>query len=143
MKTWLRNKLLAPDERALLGASRATVLRGLLSPEQWALVEAMERPDRFLPDVTITKSDADHWQAALTSPVGVKVDTAMINWIQQQAQRAIGAPGAEVLAGAKFALGCRAGWEMGKTISRLAAAPRSEFEEDAPTAAAHLAQHQP
>lgn len=143
MKTLLKKLILTRDEQTLLTASREVLLRSMLSPEQWAILESMERPERFRPDIPITKEDADAWESALRSPVGLKVDTAMVNWLQQQAQRAIGAPSPEVVAGAKFALGCRAGWEMAKTISRLAVAQNSESEEDAPTAAAALDRHQP
>jgi hypothetical protein len=138
----LRKWVLTPDERTLVDADRDTVLRAMLSPEAWRLVESARRAGRYQPAPTITQEDAEAWETAMRSEVGLKVDTAMINWLHELAQRAISAAPADVLAEAKFALGCRAGWEMGKSISRLAAAQSSAPEDDA-TAAPDLEHHQP
>jgi hypothetical protein len=121
-----------------------TLLRGwVLTATEAALLEAVGQAQVYRPDPQLSQEDAEAWEAALRSPVGLKVDTAMINWLHQLAQRAIAMPSAEVLAEAKYALGCRAGWEMAKSIPRLAAAPSSKPEDDASTAAAPLAQHEP
>lgn len=139
MKTFLKNLFLSADERRLLNASRETVLRAMLSPEQWAIVSALERPDRWMPDPQITAQEAAQWGQLLATPLMLKLDVAMHNWTQQQAQMAIGAPASEMVAAGKFAHGCRAGWEMAKTLSRLAAAEGSTPEDDDPTASAPLA----
>lgn len=138
-----RGRMLTPAEKTLLDAPRETVLRAMLSSEQWAVVSALEKPDTFLRDVAFEKTEADALEQFFKSPLWAKVDVAIINWLQQQAQQAIAAEPAQMIAAGKFAHGCRAGFEMTKSISRLAAAHRSEPEEDAPTAAAGLAQHQP
>lgn len=136
--------VLTPEQKTLLDADRATVLRAMLSPEQWQLLEALEKPATFLADVTFEPNEADALEQFFRSPLWAKVDVAVINWTQQQAQKAIGAAPEQMVAAGKFAYGCRAGFEMTKSISRLAAAKRSEPEDtDATTAAAGLEQHQP
>ena len=118
---------------------RRFILRRLLTPAQLQLVDALERPDRWMPDVPITKDEAEAWGKLLASPTLVKIDHAMINWQQQEAQRALLAQGDDLARQAGFALGCKAGWQMAKTLSRLAAADSSQPETDgAPTAAPTL-----
>jgi len=101
---------------------RRAILRRLLNPAQLALVDALEQPDRWQPDVPITKDEAESWGKLLTTPTLLKIDHAMINWQQQEAQRALLAQGDDLARQAGFALGCKAGWQMAKTLSRLAAA---------------------
>lgn len=134
----LANWILTQDQKTLLNASRETLLRSMLSPEQWQIVAALDKPDRWMPDPIITPTEAQQWGSLLASPLMLKLDVAMINWTQQQAQTAIGAPASEMIAAGKFALGCRAGWQMAKTLSRLAAAEGSEPEDDASPAASRL-----
>lgn len=134
---------LTADERTLLEAPRATVLRAMLLPEELRILEAVETARRFATDPEVSKEDAEAWEKALRTPVGIKADTAMINWLHQQAQQALMAPSAELVASAKFALGCRAGWEMGKSILRLAGAQSGKPEEPGDTASRVLAQYEP
>jgi len=139
----LRFAFLTADERLLLEAPRRTVLRAMLMPEELRLLEAIETARRYAADPEVTKEDAEAWEKALRTPVGLKADTAMINWLHQQAQQALMAPSAELVASAKFALGCRAGWEMGKSILRLAGAHSGNPEEPSDTARQLLAHLEP
>jgi hypothetical protein len=129
---------LTADERTLLEAPRDTVLRAMLLPEELRILEAVETARRFAADPEVSKEDAEAWEKALRTPVGLKADTAMINWLHQQAQAALMERPDALVAQAKFALGCRAGWEMGKSILRLVAAKSDASEDAADTAAATL-----
>lgn len=124
-------------------ALRAYFLRRWLTPAQLAVVTALDRPDRWQPDAPITPDEARNWEATLSSPLGIKIDHAMINWMQQEAQRALFAPTAEIARTVGFAAGCRAGWQMAKTLSRIAAPNDGTPETTSPTADAGLEQHQP
>lgn len=136
--------VLTTEQKTLLYTERRTLLRAMLSREQWTVLASLEKPDRFTEGAGFTAEDADALQKFFESPLWAKVDLAMINWLQQRAQEAIQAAPEQMIAAGKFAHGCRAGFEMTKTISRLAAAKRSEPEDpDAPTAATGLEQHQP
>jgi hypothetical protein len=68
---------------------------------------------------------------------------AMINWLQQEAQRAIYQPTPDLVRSAGYAAGCRAGWLMAKSLSRHDAPPSVDPEQTSPTADAHLDHHQP
>lgn len=136
-------RVLTADQETLIEADRKTVLRAMLSPEQWQIVESLEQPDKFLPDVTFTETEAAALEQMFLSPLWAKLDVAMINWTQQRAQEAIAADVTQIVAAAKFAHGCRAGFAMTKTISRLTAAKSSQPEEETPTAAADLEHHTP
>lgn len=125
----IRNLVLTADERILLDAPRETVLRAMLSRDEARILDAVATAQKYAADPSVTKEDAEAWAAALRTPVGLKADTAMINWLHQQAQQALMQPTAELVASAKFALGCRAGWEMGKSILRLAGANSGKSEE--------------
>jgi hypothetical protein len=122
---------------------RAFLLRRLLNPAQRTIVEALDRPDRFIGDTSLTNDDAKNWGAMLAGPLGVKIDHCMINWLQQEAQRALFAPTAEIARTVGYAAGCRAGWEMAKTLSRIGATESAATEDTSPTADAGLAHHQP
>jgi hypothetical protein len=114
---------------------RAFILRRLLRPEQLALVAALDAPDRWQPDAPITAADAAGWRGVLESPTGQKIDHAMINWLQQEAQRAVYQPTADLVRSA--------GWMMAKSLSRHDAPPSVDPEQSSPTADAHLDHHQP
>lgn len=124
-------RVLTAEQTTLLDADRQTVLRAMLAPEHWQLLRALETALRQQDAPKITKAEADGMGQFFASPLGLKIDATMNNWLVQQAQNACSAPSAEIVAHAKFAWGCRAGWEMAKTISRLAAADSSA--EDGPT----------
>jgi hypothetical protein len=134
LRKLLRRWLLTADERLLIEAPRETVLRAMMAPEEWRVLAAVRAAQGYQVDPAVTKEDAEAWEALLRAPLGLKADTAMINWLHGQAQQALLAPTAEVLASAKFALGCRAGWEMGKSILRLAAAHSGESGQGDDTA---------
>lgn len=122
---------------------RKAILRRLLNPAQLAVVKALDQPDRWMPDAGLTAIEAEAWASLLRTPLLLKIDHAMINWMQQEAQRALLAPQEHLARQAGMALGCRAGWEMAKTLSRLAAATGDQTEPTAPTAAATLDHLQP
>lgn len=143
LKNILRRWVLTPEEQTLLAASDASLLRALLNDHEYRLLQAARAAAHYQPEPEITEEDARAWEEALRTPVGLKVDTAMINWLQTEAQRAIAAQSSEVLASAKYALGLRAGWEMAKSLPRLAAAQSSKPEDSAPTAAPGLDRHLP
>lgn len=124
--------------KAFLNLFRAWLLAQLLRPDQLAVVQALDAPDRFLPDPALTPAEAEQWGAMLQSPLMLKIDTAMINWTQQEAQRAIGFPTAELARQAGYAMGCRAGWSMAKTLSRLPVAKDEQTGAEATTPAEGL-----
>jgi hypothetical protein len=107
------------------------------------IVRALEEPQRFMPDPGITPAEAKAWEAAITSEVGVKIDTAMINWTQQQCQAACApVPTSEREYAAGFARGTVVAWQMAKTLSRLVLANEHQSETDATPAGADL-EHPP
>ena len=119
---------------------RDYLLRRLLTPEQLAVTLAMDRPDRWQPDQPLTEDEMKNWAAFLASPLGLKIDTAMVNFCQQEAQRALFATAENLPKQVGVALGVRAGWEMAKTLSRLGAAESAQSEPTAtaPATLAHL-----
>lgn len=152
----LRRAVLSPAERELLGRADAAQhlaaqiavgevrLRWLAATEAngRALLAGLSAPHRWMPDEPITREEALAWEAFILSPLGRKLDLAMIQWAQQQAQDAVARPGEQLAHSAGFARGCMAGWQMAKTLSRLAQDAMSPEPDDA-TARAGLAQHQP
>jgi hypothetical protein len=122
---------------------RAFILQRLLSPAQLAVVEALDRPDRWRPDSPLTPSEAAAWASTLRSPIGIKIDIAMNNWCQQQAQLAQMQPTAELVRAVSVAHGLRAGWEMVKTLSRTSDPQFGANEDASPTADAGLDHHTP
>lgn len=122
---------------------RDLILARLLTPAQHALVRALDQPERWQPDAKITAAEARNWGAMLASPLGMKLDVSMTNWVQQEAQRALFCPTAEIARTVGFAAGARAGWEMAKTISRMADPQVGPHEHASPTVDAGLAHHEP
>ena len=125
MKTFhqiLAGLILTPAERTRLKYGRVLrrdeneVLAGYNAPWRWSATDAL------------TEEEAKAWAATLANPVLQKVDRVMNNWLIDQAQMALGAP--DVVRQAGFARGMRAGWEMAKTLSRLAPAPGPENEDE-------------
>jgi hypothetical protein len=133
---------LSPAERARLAKMRGALARAealaVLAPHERALINALNEPYRWQPDEHLTKAEGEQWGAFIASPMGVKIDVCMLNWAQQQAQAAIGAPADQIQHASGFARGCMASWQMAKTLSRLAAAQGDKSESDATTAAANL-----
>jgi hypothetical protein len=107
------------------------------------LKEALQAPHRWLPDVALTAQEAREWGAMIQSPLGLKIDTAMINFCQQQAQEAIAQPPDRIQHAAGVARGCVVAWQLAKTLSRIANAEVGHTESDLTTAEAGLDQHQP
>jgi hypothetical protein len=122
---------------------RAWLLKKLLTPTQRMLIATIERPDRWQPDVPLTSQEAQQWGELLRSPLLLKVDVAMVNIAQQEAQRAIAAPSAETQRMAGYALGVRSAWQIAKAISTLSAAEGAASEgtgaDTATPALEHLA----
>jgi hypothetical protein len=104
---------------------------------------SLEQPARFLPDPEITPAEARAWEAMITGQLGVKIDTAMINWTQQQTQAACAQPSSQRDYACGFARGTVVAWQMAKTLSRLVLANEHASETDATTAGAGLEHHQP
>jgi hypothetical protein len=107
------------------------------------LKEALQAPHRWLPDVALTATEAREWGVMIQSPLGLKIDTAMINFCQQQAQEAIAQPPDRIQHAAGVARGCVVAWQLAKTLSRIANAEVGHTESDLTTAEAGLDQHQP
>jgi hypothetical protein len=104
---------------------------------------ALEQPQRFLPDPGITPAEARSWESVMTGPLGLKIDTAMINWTQQQCQAACATPSENRDYAAGFARGAVVAWQMSKSLSRIVLANEHGTETDATTAGADLEHHQP
>jgi hypothetical protein len=138
LRTWLRDKVLTEDERTLLQSPRETVLRALCSREEWRILSAVRAAKPYVDMPPVTDSEQRAWASTIRGPLGMKVDAAMINWLHERAQAALMESPETLVAQAKFALGCRAGWEMGKSILRLVAAKSDTPEEADHTAAADL-----
>jgi hypothetical protein len=105
--------------------------------------KALQEPSRWLPDVALTATEAREWGVMIQSPMGIKIDTAMINFCQQQAQEAIAQPPDRIQHAAGVARGCVVAWQLAKTLSRIANAEVGHTESDLTTAEAGLDQHQP
>lgn len=148
IKSILRRWVLTTDEQQMLadaprGIWRRRVLRKLLQPDVLAMVDVLEAPDRWQPDVQINETDGNAWAGALKTEVGVKIDTAMINMAQQEAQRAVHVPAELSVRQAGFAAGFRASWTMAKSLSTIAGTDAGKPEETADTGAANLAHLNP
>ena len=143
LKTQLRAWVLTAAEKQVLAekpraAWRRLVLGKFLRPDQIAVMDAMEAPDRWQPDEPLTPAEAKGWGQVLSSPTGRKVDVCMINMAQQQAQLAVHSQPAEIHRMAGFAAGFRASWMLAKAISTMAGTDAGNSEEDAGTAAPTL-----
>jgi hypothetical protein len=139
----LRRLVLSRDEQELLADApravfRARLLRKLLRWDQLALVDALDDPDRWMPDEPLTQAEAEAWGAALLSPVGRKIDIAMSNLGQQEAQRACHTPTAETIRQTGYAAGFRAAWLLAKSLSTMAGAQPGKSEEGTTTGDATL-----
>lgn len=107
------------------------------------IVEALRAPQRFMPDVALTADEAKSWGAMMTGPLGVKIDTAVLNFCQQQAAAAVAAPADQLAHSAGVARGCLIGWQLAKTLSVLSNTDVGTHETDPDTARAGLEHHQP
>lgn len=143
LKKLLRRCLLTKDERTLLDAPRRTVLRAMMSEHEQAWLAALHAAKTTPIPVNFNAQERDGWEAALRSPTGLKIEQAMHAWLLQLQTQTISAPSAEIVERAKFAWGARAGFEMHKAITRLAAAPSSEPESTDATDVGSLDQHHP
>lgn len=125
LRNWLRKKLLTPQERELLAI--------------------VARPERWQPDMKITPEEAVQWGGLLKQPLMIKIDVAMINLAQQEAQRAIGpaTPTSDVIRQTGYALGFRRGWDIAKALSVMLATNDEHAEKSAATGAGVLDQHNP
>lgn len=138
--TAAERELLAPDRKA---AFRLKLLRNLLRWDQVLVIQAMDTPDRWRADEPLTPAEAEGWAQVLMSPAGLKIDIAMINLAQQQAQQAIHAPVAEIERMAGYAAGYRAAWQVAKSLSTMAGPDAGKPEGDADTGAHVLAHLHP
>lgn len=107
------------------------------------LTKALQEPHRWMPDEPLTTREAREWSSLFSSPLGLKIDTAMINFCQQQAQEAIAQPPDRITHAAGVARGCVIAWQLAKTLSRIANVEVGPSESDPTTAEAGLDQHQP
>ena len=110
----------------------------ILTTEEARIIDALRAPDRWQPDEPLTKAEAEAWGANLQSPIGLKIDVAMINLAQQQAQMAVHATTADVARMAGYAAGFRAAWVLAKALSTMAGTDAGKSENDATTGAAGL-----
>ena len=101
--------------------------------EESRLIAALRAPDRWQPDEPITELEAKEWGALLRSPLLRKIDLAMVNMAQQQAQQAIHAPTADTIRAAGYAAGFRGAWQLAKSLSTLAGADTGKPETTPPT----------
>ncbi|WP_043586940.1 hypothetical protein [Geminisphaera colitermitum] len=128
----------------LLKLLRKKLLRSLLTRDEAALLDSLSHPYRWMPDNPLTGREGEEWEHFITgSELGRKLDVAMVNWAQQQAQTAIAAPAGQIEHAAGFARGCMAGWQFAKTLSRIAATDAASSEPDATTAAAGFEHFRP
>lgn len=122
---------------------RVWLLRKLLTPAQRQILATIEAPARWMPGEAITTEEAAQLRQLFQSPLMLKVDVAMINMANQEAQRAITAPSAETVRLAGYALGIRAGWQIAKSLSTLTGAEAGATEGEADTAGSALAHLNP
>ena len=112
---------------------RALLHRLVLTPEERRLVAALRAPDRWQPDRPITDLEAKDWAALLRSPLLLKIDLAMCNMAQQQAQLAVHLPAADTVRAAGYAAGFRGAWQLAKSLSTLAGTHAGTSETTPPT----------
>jgi hypothetical protein len=122
---------------------RSWLLRRLLTAPQRMVLAALAEPARWQPDDAINPPEAAEWGKLLSAPILRKIDAAMVNMANQEAQRAITAPSAETLRMAGYALGFRAAWQTAKALSTITAAEGGATEGDDSTASAALAHLSP
>jgi len=114
-----------------------------LSADEARLVDALRDADRWQPDQPLTAGDAQAWASVLRSDYGRRLDIAMINLGQQQAQMAVHAQSADVQRLAGYAAGFRGAWQLAKALSTIAGTDAGQSEQDATTGAADLAHLNP
>lgn len=112
---------------------RTLLHRLVLTPEERRLVAALRTPDRWQPDRPITDLEAKDWAALLRSPLLLKIDLAMCNMAQQQAQLAVHLPAADTVRAAGYAAGFRGAWQLAKSLSTLAGTHAGPSETTPPT----------
>jgi hypothetical protein len=112
---------------------RTLLHRLVLTPEERRLVAALRAPDRWQPDRPITDLEAKDWAALLRSPLLLKIDLAMCNMAQQQAQLAVHLPAADTVRAAGYAAGFRGAWQLAKSLSTLAGTHAGTSETTPPT----------
>lgn len=138
VKTTLNRWTGAAAEIALLKAEKAALWRNMhancmRTQAETTVVAALRAPDRWQPDEPITELEAKEWGALLRSPLLRKIDVAMVNMAQQQAQQAIHAPSADALRAAGYAAGFRGSWQLAKSLSTLAGTHAGTSETTPPT----------
>lgn len=136
-------RIVSFEDYAFLQATRAERLAHLLTPNQLRAVEILGAPDRWQPDQPLTREEAKAWESHLRTPLLVKIDVAMVNMAQQEAQRAIHMPPADAVRVNGEAVGFRRAWAVVKSLSTQADADVSNLEITDPTASAGLAHLQP
>lgn len=102
------------------------------------LLALLRTPDRWQPDQPINALEAQDWAKLLTSPLLLKIDIAMVNMAQQQAQLAIHLPAADTVRAAGYAAGFRAAWTVAKSLSTLVGAQPDKSETQPGTDAPSL-----
>lgn len=121
-----------------MNALRTWLLARLLRPELHRVVQTLEAPDRYQPDPEITPAEQAAWGNLLASPVLRKVDVAMINHCQQQAQRAILSAPERLAFECGTAWGMRAAWQLAKSISTMTGTDAGKSEHQPATDGASL-----
>lgn len=123
-------RLLESEKAALWKTIHTTCTR---EPREIKLLNMLRAPDRWQPDQPLTTTDVADWANLLRTPLLAKIDLAMINMAQQEAQRAIHAEPADTIRAAGYAAGYRAAWSIAKALSTLPGAPTGKSEPDADT----------
>lgn len=121
-----------------MNALRQWLRHWCLTEEQRRVIDALEMPQRWMPQPDITKAEAEEWGKVLASPVLRRIDAAMINRVCDEAQRVLIVPVAEMPKQAGYALGFRHAWELAKSISTIGAAEGTKAEATADTGAENL-----
>ncbi len=122
---------------------RAWLLEKLVCPQHRAVLAALEKPDRYFGEAEFTKAEIAQFRELLRSPLMQKLDLAMVNLAQGQAQKAIQVAGPEAAHACGVAWGYRAAWQQFKSISTLAVAEDGTLGADGDTAPADLARFHP
>lgn len=120
-------------EIRLLESEKEKLLAKMHETWEVRLLAMLRAPDRWQPDQPLTTTDVADWAALLRTPLLAKIDLAMINMAQQEAQRAIHAEPADTIRAAGYAAGYRAAWSIAKALSTLPGAPTGKPEPDADT----------
>jgi hypothetical protein len=138
----LRGDLAAAEQHVTILRQSCNDLARRVSRES-AVRTLLDAPDRWQPDEPLTTGDVADWAALLTTPLLRKIDLAMINMAQAEAQRAIHEPAAEAVRAAGYAAGYRAAWAIAKSLSTLPGAPTGKPETTPATDGPDLAHLSP